>query len=181
MSAAEQKINQHLKKGILGLVSACILVFLDLITKHLAVTHLKDQAPVVLWQGVFELRYLENRGAAFGILQNGRMLFLPMTIVFLILILYVFIRRIPCERRYFGMNVVAVLFFSGAVGNFTDRTINGYVVDFFYFCLIDFPIFNVADIYVTTAAGLLILLCLCYYKEEDFERVLPGWFHADEK
>ncbi len=162
------------RKGVIGFFCACVLILLDLVTKRLAVIHLKDQAPFVLWEGVFELRYLENRGAAFGILQNGRMLFLPMTILLLILIVYFYFRRIPCERRYLWMDVIAVLFFSGAIGNFTDRIINGYVVDFFYFVLIDFPIFNVADIYVSVAAAVLVLLCLFYYREEDFERVLPS-------
>lgn len=169
------KDKRHLliKKGIAGLICSCVLIFLDLLTKRMAVTHLKNQAPFVLWQGVFELRYLENRGAAFGILQNGRWLFIPLTLVLLILILYFYFLRIPCERRYRWLDVVAILFFSGAIGNFTDRIINGYVVDFFYFILIDFPIFNVADIYVTSAAALLVILFLFYYKEEDFERVLP--------
>lgn len=62
--------------------------------------------------------------------------------------------------------------FAGAIGNFIDRVTQRYVVDFFYFRLINFPVFNVADIYVTVAAVLLIL-CLLFYKEEDFERILP--------
>ena len=60
----------------------------------------------------------------------------------------------------------------------------GYVVDFFYFSLINFPIFNVADIYVTAAAFLLIFLCLFYYKEEDFEQIFPSGSsrqHSSEK
>ncbi|MDY2590860.1 MAG: signal peptidase II, partial [Agathobacter sp.] len=58
---------------------------------------------------------------------------------------------------------------AGAIGNLIDRIVNNYVVDFFYFKLIDFPIFNVADIYVTIAAFLFIVLGFFYYKEEDFE------------
>ena len=58
---------------------------------------------------------------------------------------------------------------AGAFGSLIDRVARGYVVDFFYFKLIDFPIFNVADIYVTVTMVLLIGLILFYYKEEDFE------------
>ena len=66
-----------------------------------------------------------------------------------------------------------ILFVSGAIGNLIDRIVNNYVVDFFYFKLINFPIFNVADIYVTVAAFLFIFLCLFIYKEEDFEAIFP--------
>ena len=60
-----------------------------------------------------------------------------------------------------------VLIFAGAIGNFIDRIRQGFVVDFLYFELIDFPIFNVADIYVTVGCILLILLLLFYYKDEE--------------
>ena len=161
-------------KGILGLFSSLVLISLDQYTKMLATAHLRDQEAIVLWEGVFELRYLENLGMAFGMLQNQRTLFLIGTILMLIVIVYFYFCRIPSERRYRWLDVIAVLFFSGAVGNFIDRLVHSYVVDFFYFSLIDFPIFNVADIYVTVAAFLLFVLGLFYYKEEDFERVLPS-------
>lgn len=162
------------RKGLLGFVIAAVLILLDQITKLWAVNCLKGQKPIVVWEGVFELRYLENRGAAFGILQNRRMLFLVLTIVVLLGIGYIYLKKIPNERRFFWMNLISVLFFAGAIGNFIDRLLQNYVVDFFYFCLIDFPIFNVADIYVTVAAFLLIFLGIFYYKEEDFERLFPS-------
>ena len=68
-----------------------------------------------------------------------------------------------------------MLFFTaGAIGNFIDRITQQYVVDFLYFKLIDFPIFNVADIYVTCAAFAMILLGFFYYKDEDVERIFPS-------
>ena len=67
------------------------------------------------------------------------------------------------------MNWSLLFFMAGAIGNFIDRITNQYVVDFFYFKLINFPIFNVADIYVTIAAVFMLFLGLFYYKEEDFE------------
>lgn len=168
------KERSMLRKGLIGLVISAVLIFIDQLTKRLAVTHLKGQEPIVLWKNVFELRYLENRGAAFGILQNQRMFFLILTVLVLLVIIYVYLKRIPNERRFLWLNITAVLFFAGAIGNFIDRFVQDYVVDFFYFCLIDFPIFNVADIYVTVAAFLLILLGFFYYKEEDFERIFPS-------
>lgn len=168
------KEHSLLKKSIIGFICSFLLIFADQISKLAAVKHLKDQEPFVIWDGVFELRYLENRGAAFGIMQNQRIFFLLITTVVLIVIVYFYLKRIPGERRFLWVNIVAVLFFAGAIGNFIDRFVQDYVVDFFYFVLIDFPIFNVADIYVTVAAILLILLCLFYYKEEDFERIFPS-------
>ena len=67
-----------------------------------------------------------------------------------------------------------VFIVSGALGNLIDRVRLGYVVDFFYFELIDFPVFNVADIFVTVSAVLLAVLLLLYYKEEDLEQI----FHS---
>ena len=75
------------------------------------------------------------------------------------------------ERKYLPLRICAVLIVGGAFGNCIDRIRLNYVVDFFYFKLIDFPIFNVADIYVTVAAFLLVILILVYYKEEDLERI----------
>ena len=168
------KEHSMLRKGLIGLIISVLLIFIDQLAKNLAVAHLKGQEPIVLWKGVFELRYLENRGAAFGILQDQRMFFLILTSLVLILIIYVYLKKLPNEHRFLWLNIIAVLFFAGAIGNFIDRFMQDYVVDFFYFCLIDFPIFNVADIYVTVAAFLLILLGFFYYKEEDFERIFPS-------
>ena len=85
-----------------------------------------------------------------------------------VLLTYISI-RIPEERKYTPLRICYVLLMAGAFGNLIDRVARGYVVDFFYFKLIDFPIFNVADIYVTVTMVLLIGLILFYYKEEDFE------------
>ena len=69
------------------------------------------------------------------------------------------------------MHLLLILLIPGAVGNFIDRCTHDYVIDFFYFRLIDFPVFNVADIYVSVATILLIALFSFYYKEEDIDLV----------
>ena len=91
-----------------------------------------------------------------------------------------FFKKLPATRHFFWLNAVAVLFFAGAIGNFIDRVRQGYVVDFFYFSLINFPVFNVADIYVTLSAIALIIVVLFYYKEEDFSLIFTGKLQ-DEK
>ena len=72
--------------NLIGILAAVLLTALDQWTKYLAVLHLKGQSPIVLWDGVFELYYLENRGAAFGILQGQKAVFLICTAVVLVLI-----------------------------------------------------------------------------------------------
>ena len=151
-----------------------LLVLLDQATKLAAVSALKDGGPYVLIPGVFQLQYLENRGAAFGLLQNARIFFLAVTLIALAAVIYVLV-RLPLKRKYIVLRFLMVLIAAGAVGNMIDRVFLGYVRDFLYFSLIDFPIFNVADIYVTCATILLILLLLFYYKEEDdFAFLSPG-------
>ncbi len=155
-------------------VLTALLVLLDQVTKLAAVSALKDREPFVLIPGVFQLQYLENRGAAFGLLQNARIFFLTVTLVALAAVIYVLV-RLPLKRKYIVLRFLMVLIAAGAVGNMIDRVFLGYVRDFLYFSLIDFPIFNVADIYVTCATILLILLLLFYYKEEDdFAFLSPG-------
>ena len=145
-----------------------LLVILDQITKNLAVVYLKDKPAYVIWDGVFELHYLENSGAAFGMLQNQKLLFVFVATVILVIIGYILV-KLPRNRRYVFLEALLVLIASGAVGNMIDRVQFNYVVDFFYFKLIDFPIFNVADIYVSVSCVLLAILVLFFYKDDDFD------------
>lgn len=145
-----------------------LLVILDQITKNLAVVYLKDKPAYVIWDGVFELHYLENSGAAFGMLQNQKILFVTIAAVILVIIGYVLI-KLPRNRHFVFLEALLVLIASGAVGNMIDRMQFNYVVDFFYFKLIDFPIFNVADIYVSVSCVLLAILVIFFYKDEDFD------------
>ena len=142
-------------------------VFLDQFTKHLAVKHLQDKPSFKIIDGVFELNFLKNSGAAFGVLQNQKVFFILIALMILIIISYVLF-RMPDDKKYNIMHILLVLIASGAAGNMIDRIRYDYVVDFFYFVLINFPIFNVADIYVTVATFLFAILLLFYYKENDF-------------
>ena len=72
------------------------------------------------------------------------------------------------------MDWIMIFMIAGAIGNLIDRVMQQYVVDFLYFKLINFPIFNVADIYVTCAAIALLILGFIYYKDEDIERIFPS-------
>lgn len=157
-----------MKKHIRIVSLIIILIAIDQITKILAFSNLRGSIGISLIHGVFELQYLENRGAAFGILQDHQVLFLVITIIAAIILTYIY-GKLPEDKKYTPLRISYVLLMAGAFGNMIDRMIRGYVVDFFYFKLIDFPIFNVADIYVTVTMILLVILILFYYKEEDLE------------
>ena len=149
-------MNKYLCKPWFTAILTVILIGFDQWTKMLAVAFLKGKDPFVIWNGVFELHYLENRGAAFGMMQGQRTFFLIMGIV------------------VWPIRLIAVFILAGAWGNMLDRMRLFYVVDFFYFKLIDFPIFNVADIYVSVGTAVLIILILFYYKEEELNLLLKG-------
>lgn len=170
MGEAEGMVN-YFKKSFLGILIVLVLTGLDQSTKHLAVLHLKGKSSIVFIKGVFELSYLENTGAAFGIFQNQRWVFMILTTFVILIIGYLYI-RLPDKKRYRFLSASLLLLLAGAVGNMIDRTINGYVVDFFYFSLIDFPVFNVADIYVVLSAFFCLLLFFFYYTDEEFDEIL---------
>lgn len=154
------------------------LVLLDLLTKQLAVKYLSnDNFPLI--PGVFSFTLLEggNSGAAFGLLQGGFWIFVAITIVVIAIVIFG-LRIMPPAKRYFPIHFVLVLLLAGALGNFSDRIITmikygySYVIDFLYFELINFPIFNIADCYVTIAALTMLIFGIFYYKDEDFEKIL---------
>jgi len=165
------KKNNKLRMWISGMITVIALVLLDQYTKMLAVKHLKDQADIPILKDIFELSYVENRGAAFGMMQNKQTFFIITTVVVLGLILWIF-HTMPMEKKFIPGRVTLIFIVAGAVGNFIDRVSQGFVVDFLYFKLINFPVFNVADIYVTCAVFILAFLLLVYYKEEDIDRIL---------
>lgn len=163
-----KKDNKKIGYNIIGIISVLLLILLDQWTKKLAIKHLMENEPYDIIKNVFQLRYLENRGAAFGILQDQRVFFVIMGIIILIVIAYLY-NKMPFGKKYHLLRILAVLMAAGAIGNMIDRVVNNYVVDFLYFELINFPIFNVADCYVTIAAVLLIISIMFIYKEEDFK------------
>lgn len=166
--------HSTLSWALTGFICVFFMTLLDQITKLLAVEQLKEQESFVLIKGVLELSYLENRGMAFGLLQGKIPYFIVMCLLFFAAVLYVFI-KVPKNRYYAPLMTVLFVLLSGALGNFIDRVFRGYVVDFIYFCLIDFPTFNLADIYVVCGGILLLLfVCFLYRDDRDFDFLKPG-------
>ncbi|SDZ81914.1 signal peptidase II [Pseudobutyrivibrio sp. ACV-2] len=152
------------------IVLASVLIGLDQFTKNLAINHLMKKDDIILIPNVLQLHYLENTGAAFSMLEGKQVLFAIMTPILLVALIYLLL-RMPKHKKYIPLDYVIVFLIAGAIGNYIDRITNNYVVDFIYFSLINFPVFNVADIYVTVAVIVLFLLILVFYKDEDLEEI----------
>ena len=145
--------KRHLKL-ILALFVPVVLIglVLDRISKDLTILYLKENEPINIIPGVVRLTYCENRGAAFSLLEGQRWFFIVLTVVVLAFVVVALWRCwIKTAFGYFS----TALCVSGAIGNFIDRLMQGFVVDMFEPTFIKFAIFNVADIYLTIGAILL--------------------------
>ena len=149
----------------------CSLLLADQYTKWLAISHLKGQKPFVIISRVLEFSYLENTGAAFSSFAGKQTLLICLTTVVTLLLLWKYL-TLPDGKRFVPMRLCMLLILSGAVGNLIDRVRLGYVVDFIYFVPIDFPKFNVADIYITVGVAVLAFLLFFRYSDEDMEALL---------
>ena len=145
-----------------------ILTFLDQGSKYFVLTRLKNTPDIILIPGVLQLHYLENRGMAFGLFEGKIPVFVILCVLFFCVFFYVY-ARIPRTGYYLPLTITSLIMVSGALGNFIDRVFRKYVVDFIYFSLIDFPVFNMADIYVVCSGILLVILvCFKYKNDEDY-------------
>ena len=141
---------------------------IDQITKLLAVKFLKpiDTLPII--EDVIHLTYVENRGAAFGMLSDSRWVFMVVSSIAIVAML-VFLYSGMAQNRLYEISVAMII--SGGIGNMIDRTALGYVVDMIDFRIIDFAVFNGADSFVCVGAGLLILaLVLDIIKESKLKK-----------
>lgn len=163
-----QKKEKKLFHTIVILVGIFLLVSVDYLTKQWISVYFKEQngLPFVVIPKILQISYVENRGIAWGMFQGKQMFFFVMGLAVLVLA-SCYYRRIPWKKRYIPMHLFFMLFAAGAVGNMIDRAFYGYVIDFFEVLFIQFPVFNVADIYVTTAAGIFIFFGFFFYKDEE--------------
>ena len=150
---------------ILSIIAIVVLVSLDQFVKYLTVTHLMLK-PIVLIENVFELTYVENKGAAWSILENQIWFFILMTIIILALIAYACYKKMIYTKLG---QISLVLICAGAIGNLIDRITHGYVIDMFSFKLINFPVFNVADICIV-CGGILFVFYMMFQHDKYAEK-----------
>jgi len=173
----------NIKKSLIYVVFATILIAFDQFTKYLAVIKLKGNDGFEVIKNVLKFEYVENRGAAWGMLGGQRVLFIILTLIIIpLMILFVYrIEKVIFEcnekktiNKFNILQFIIITLVAGAIGNFIDRLVNQYVVDFLYFKLIDFPVFNVADCYVTIATFLLIVLMIFGLSSDEFDVIFPS-------
>ena len=162
---------KNLKRNGAADLALFLLLCFDQYTKQLAITHLKGQDSFVIIKRILELSYLENTGAAFSSFAGRQTFLILLTSVVIIIMVWKFL-TLPAKRRFYGMRICLLLIISGAIGNLIDRVSRQYVVDFIYFVPIDFPKFNVADIYITIGVAILGVLLFFYYNDEEFNALL---------
>lgn len=145
-------------------IAAVIILILDQAMKYWTILNLVPGGEAKAFiPGVAELVHVQNTGAAFGILKNGnaRWFFIALTVVFAAVIIYLLAKNI-IKGGLGRWSLVMIL--TGGLGNCIDRVINGYVVDMFNLKFMEFPVFNVADIFITVF-GIIFCVYLVFHKE----------------
>jgi len=157
-----------MKQRYRHLLYVIILIVLDQLSKLWVRNVLMNKEPINIIPNVLKLQYHENTGAVWGIMSGNVGILAILTIFILLVLIFVYF-KIPNGKKFNALKIIFVFIAAGAVGNMIDRIFLKHVVDFIYFVLIDFPLFNIADTYVTMSSVLLLILALFYYKDKDFE------------
>lgn len=149
------------------IILAVFIVIIDQGTKYLAIIRLKDKQPISIINNFLQLKYVENRGAAFGILQNKQMPLIIFTFLILIGIIYYLYKN----RKLTKISKISLWgIIGGSIGNLIDRIRLNFVVDFIdvnFWGYYDFPVFNLADSFLVVFTILLSILVFT----EKYERV----------
>lgn len=141
---------------VLGL--SLLVALIDYIIKILVLNNLKPIGSLAVIPGLFSLTYVENRGAAFGMLSNARWIFIVFTfIVIAVLIYFIFKKRITSKL----FNISAILIIGGGIGNLIDRIFYGFVVDYLSVSFFP-PVCNFADYCITVGAGLMVIYLIFF-------------------
>ena len=161
-------MKNRIKQYIPTLIFMIALIVLDQVTKLIARSTLADSSVAVI-EGVFEFKLVYNTGVAWGMFGQSPVVITLIALIIMAVVAFVYF-KIPVEnKRLRVLRILLILIFSGAAGNIIDRLCVDAVTDFLYFKLINFPVFNVADIYVTVSGILVAILLIFYYKEEDLD------------
>lgn len=126
----------------------------DQITKYLVLENIAMYEDVPVLKGIFHFTYIENKGAAFGMLANNRWVFLVISTVAIAAFIFYIVKYNPGNTL---LRVSLSFIVGGGIGNMIDRCLRGSVVDFIEVEFIDFYVFNVADMFVCVGCGLMVL------------------------
>ena len=144
---------------MLSAIIAFVVVLLDQISKHFVCLNLKPVGSIELIKGILNFTYVENTGAAFGLLSDNRVVFMVFSVIIIAVLSYI-VAIYHGQSKLF--DVCLGLIVGGGIGNMVDRAFLGYVVDFIDFCAFDFWVwvFNVADCAVVVGCILAIIFLI---------------------
>lgn len=148
---------------ILSLLIIALSVFLDQVSKYLVLKNIPMYENVPVLDGVFHFTYVENKGAAFGMLSDARWVFMVISVVAIAAFIIYLIKWKP-ENMLLKVSLSMII--GGGIGNMIDRVMRGSVVDFIEVEFMQFAIFNVADIFVCVGCGLMMLYVILSEIEE---------------
>lgn len=135
-------------------IVALLAFLVDQVTKWIVATYMTIDQKIPFIPGLIGFTSIRNRGAAFGILQNQRLFFIVLTSVVLVGIV-IYLRKVYREKKLHSYGLA--LIFGGALGNFIDRSFKGEVVDMLELQFIEYPIFNMSDVFIFTGVFIVIL------------------------
>ncbi len=148
---------------IIYLISGLLMLAADIGAKQIVRANMSVGETIPLIKNVFHITYVRNEGAAFSILSGKQELLIILTAVFLIaLLIYIIVKKPDKHLQMLPLTMIL----AGGVGNLIDRATLGYVVDFFDFRLINFAVFNIADIFVVCGA-ILLGVWLIFFEEKN--------------
>ena len=153
---------------MIPILTIIILIAIDQITKYFALTNLRPVHKVVLIDGFFNLTYIENRGAAFGAMQGARWFFVILAAV-VIIAGGIYYAKMPKTKNTLLLRISMLLIGGGTIGNVIDRLFRTYVVDFLDFIIFgyDFPVFNLADVFIVVGTVLLMIYIMFWETERN--------------
>lgn len=160
-------------RPLISIIIIFVCVGMDQLTKLFAINNLRDLAdeiPVI--NKAFGLYYVENKGISFSMLSSKMALIIIITSIIMLILIYVMIRT-PKTKYFMPFSIVLSVIVGGAAGNMIDRIFRGFVIDFIMLDFINFPIFNVADIFVCVGLFILVILIIFKYKDKDFDFIIP--------
>ena len=151
---------------LIQIVLIVLLFALDQLSKLLVTMNMSLGSSITIIDGFFNITYVRNTGAGFSILEGHMEFFYAITIVALIFLLYLLIRS---QKDPWYSKISFVLMIGGTLGNFYDRLVNRYVIDFLDFDIFgyDYPIFNLADVFLVIGVGLFIISYILERKERN--------------
>lgn len=189
-------MDKALKKYVLPILSVLAIIAIDQWTKLLTLKYVKDTQGFYIINKILRIFFVKNEGMAWGMLQNKQIVFIIITPIVIAALIYIFY-KMPFDKKYVLMRICLIFLTGGAIGNLIDRVdildreallggvftagnvFHGYVVDMIYAEIINFPVFNIADSFITVGFALLMISILFIYKEKDFEFIFGKKTDAD--